>query len=136
MQQDEALEAQAPSDTDWSDKLPFRPTVSAAEYERAKALAETASSVEAPSLAPQQSTASVLAPVLKKINFEGVNQTRACGTCRPPDTHGAAGGSQFVEVTNFHVDVYQKASPNRRPFRWLLSSVTPHRSFDPRVIFD
>jgi hypothetical protein len=139
MQQDEALEARALSDMDWSDKLPFRPTVSAAEYERAKALVETVSSVEAPSLAPQESTASVLAPVLKKINFEGVNQTRACGTCRPPDTHGAAGGSQFVEVTNFHVDVYQKTSPNRRVNSVSLKTFfgyTTEGLFDPRVVFD
>jgi hypothetical protein len=139
MRRDQALEALAASDLDCGDQLPFRPTVSAAEYERAKALAETASTVEVPSPAPQESTPAVLAPVLKTVNFEGVNQARACGTCRPPDTHGAAGGSQFVEITNFHVDVYQKASPNKRIKSVSLRTFFGYSTktlFDPRVIYD
>ena len=47
------------------------------------------------------------------INFEGVDSVTA-GNFRPPDTHGAVGLNHFVEITNSHLDIYEKAVPNNR----------------------
>jgi hypothetical protein len=137
--QDAAVETAVTSEVDWRDRLPFRPTMSEKAYQQAKALAETAPVIEAPLPVPEALQESLAAPVLKAINFEGVTQTRACGTCRPPDTHGAVGLSQFVEITNSHLDVYQKALPNTRVKSVSLAAFfgyTAQFLFDPRVIFD
>jgi hypothetical protein len=50
---------------------------------------------------PQVSTTNIL-------NFDGI--TGAQGGAVPPDTNGAVGGTQFVEVTNFDYAVYNKTS--------------------------
>lgn len=76
-------------------------------------------------------------PILRGINFDGVNRTTAGGWF-PPDTHGAAGNSHFVEVTNSHVDMYRKSN------QALEKSVTlnaffgyfEQSLFDPRCIYD
>jgi hypothetical protein len=72
--------------------------------------------------------------------FAGVGNAEACGGCRPPDTHGAAGLDQFVEVTNFNINVYSKTPPD---FAQQLSvrfadffNYQAQVMFDPRVLYD
>ncbi|MDQ6911333.1 MAG: carboxypeptidase regulatory-like domain-containing protein [Verrucomicrobiota bacterium] len=43
-----------------------------------------------------------------KATFEGLNQGEACGGCIPPDTTGAVGPSQYVQMTNSSFSVYSK----------------------------
>ncbi|HEY9074566.1 MAG TPA: hypothetical protein VIN67_10585, partial [Desulfobaccales bacterium] len=57
----------------------------------------------------------------------------------PPDTHGAAGRTYFAEVTNDHLDIYQKAAPHTRVKNisteaWL--GATPGSLVNPRMIYD
>lgn len=81
---------------------------------------------------------------LKDINFNGVSQATACGTCRPPDTHGAVGHTQYVQTVNQRVRVYSKAPQPGTSAPTLLRD-DPLDSFfqyfdtmifDPRVVYD
>jgi hypothetical protein len=81
---------------------------------------------------------------LKDINFDGVNQTNACGTCSPPDTHGAVGTTQFVQIVSRRVLVYSKTPVAGTTAPTLLKSsslasffnYTAQPLFDPRVVYD
>ena len=50
-------------------------------------------------------TAPQAPPTSALLNFNGTSQTQGL---RPPDTHGAVGSSQFVEVTNSKFEVFNK----------------------------
>jgi len=71
------------------------------------------------------------------VNFAGVNAATA--SHYPPDTHGAAGRDYFAEVTNTHLDIYQKAAPYT-----LVQSVSTEAWLgaaagyfaNPRMIYD
>src|SRR4051812_28835350 len=41
--------------------------------------------------------------------FEGLNSTEACDGCIPPDTNGAVGPTQYVQMVNSSFSVYSKA---------------------------
>lgn len=86
---------------------PFLSRLDATAYRELKAKA--ASGAGRPSAAAPQS-AVPRAPVTTAVNFDGVNAATA--GYYPPDTHGAAGRTYFAEVTNTHLDIYQKAAPN------------------------
>lgn len=71
-------------------------------------------------------------------NFDGVNRA-AAGNWYPPSPHGAAGVSHFVEVTNSHLDIYQKAAPSTRVKSVTLANFFGYAAkslFDPRVVYD
>lgn len=76
------------------------------------------------------------APLTVNADFDGAGSVDGEA---PPDTHGAIGAEEFVEVTNSHVDVYQKSSPNKQ------LSHTSHAAFfgyyaqglfDARAVYD
>ena len=48
------------------------------------------------------------APITQFLNFDGVNGNQAGAI--PPDTNGAVGSTQFVEITNFDYEVFDKAT--------------------------
>ena len=81
--------------------IPFRPTMDANAYTAAKQAAAANYSplaVKPGALAP--------APMLRTYkNFDGASSVDGL---RPPDTHGAAGVQEFVEVTNSHFTVFKK----------------------------
>ena len=109
----------------------FRPTISPAEYETAKA----ENLQFAPSI--HKTLEKALAPTVG-ISFEGVDQNTAGGLL-PPDIHGSVGATQFVELTNSHLDVYQKNSPNTSVMSVTLAAFFGYSAqtlFDPRVIYD
>src|SRR4051812_45918790 len=68
--------------------------------------------VELPSIkAPHEVSATFVDQALQKtlgsfampatnVNFEGMNQSEGCGGCLPPDTTGAVGPSQYVQMVN------------------------------------
>src|SRR5205823_2687818 len=58
---------------------------------------------------------------------------------RPPDTHGAVGKTHFVEVTNSHIRMYNKATPPALVKNVSLATFfgyTTEVIFDPRVVYD
>jgi hypothetical protein len=119
--------------------IPFRSTLSPEELAARKAAA-TAQKAGGKSSLPQEGAVSPQAPfpVLKGINFFGLNQSQSGGSL-PPDTHGAVGKNQFAEIVNQRFAVYSKsASPSLLKSISLASffgySASP--LFDPRVVYD
>src|SRR6266542_2439528 len=128
------------------DPPPFRPTIPPSEHEAAKqAAAEMLKAVTTDTTAPTRSgdtqaeaAAAVLAPPSTVVlSIDGVDQATACGTCRPPDTHGAVGDTHFVEVTNSHVDIYSKTGVSVQSISLnSFFNYTNQFLFDPRVVYD
>ena len=118
--------------------IPFRPTRKEDVYKALKSQAGQTKALQAPLPAPEAAIPASQAPALiNTINFEGVNSNTA--GLYPPDTHGAAGLSHFVEITNSHLDIYEKAAPNQRVGSMTLSAFfgyTFQTLYDPRVIYD
>ena len=78
-------------------------------------------------------------PTVIHADIEGVNQAEACGGCRPPDTHGAVGLTQFAEITNSNLNVFSKAAPHTELLSVRLNSFLnyqPQFAFDPRIVYD
>ncbi|HEX8077251.1 MAG TPA: carboxypeptidase-like regulatory domain-containing protein, partial [Chthoniobacterales bacterium] len=55
-----------------------------------------------------QDALGALAMPATNVTFEGMTQEEACGGCIPPDTTGAIGPSQYVQMTNSALSVYSK----------------------------
>lgn len=78
------------------------------------------------------------------VNFNGSNQTTACGNCVPPDTHGAIGNTQYVQVVNSALQIYSRtAIPDTVTLPLLRQTslanffgYTAQPLFDPRVVYD
>jgi len=109
----------------------FHPTMDETEYERAKAAAD-ATPVHLRTL---NGILRLDAPVITGSDFNGADQTSAEGTT-PPDTHGAVGLSQFVEVTNFHIDVYDLSGGLQMDQSLQAFFGATEFLFDPRVVYD
>jgi len=117
---------------------PFLPTLGADEYRAAKAAAATLAPSSGGRPGVSAANGPLGPPTLLLTNIEGVNQTTA-GGLRPPDTHGAIGLTQFVEITNTNLNVYNKLSPFALTRNQRLSSFfgyTAQTIFDPRVLYD
>jgi len=116
-------------------KIPFRPALNKLEYKAAK----DAASAETENKRSDAKTLNVpiTAPTLKDISIEGVNQIEAGGSY-PPDTHGAVGGDYFIEVTNQHVDIFNKNTGTLVKSVSLASffGYTKRDLFDPRCVYD
>ncbi len=56
-----------------------------------------------------QATESALAMPGPIQTFEGMNKSEGCGGCIPPDTNGAVGPTQYMQMVNSAVSVYDKA---------------------------
>ena len=126
-------------------EVPFRPTIDAGEYQALKeraarlgasfGLGSSRGGRAVPGLQslPTQSAA----PTVVVADFAGVDQAEACGTCRPPDTHGAIGNTQFVEITNSNLNVFTRTGTELMSVR--LNTFFNYEAqfvFDPRVVFD
>ncbi|MCF6156638.1 MAG: hypothetical protein E3K36_15700 [Candidatus Brocadia sp.] len=116
-------------------RIPFRPTMSEIDYKTAKAAAAAEAGIGNPDV--ESPKVPLAPPNLKGVNIDGVNQIEA-GGARPPDTHGAVGLDHFVEVTNSHVDIYQKSDGARVKSVSLASffGYTNQTLFDPRCVYD
>lgn len=72
-------------------------------------------------------------------NFEGSNAVIATGFS-PPDTDGAVGPSQFVELVNGLYRVYDKSGNVLQQLSladfWSSAGVPEGFAFDPRVLYD
>lgn len=86
-----------------------------------------------PGVREQGSNGPQLAPPAVKFGFAGRSQ----GNLRPPDTHGAIGKSNFVEVTNSFIDIYRRTGIKTNGttlasfFGYFQQTI-----FDPQVIYD
>ncbi len=133
MEAAEAAEAAAPPGPPRA--IPFRPTMDAALYRQLKANAAKAPAFGAPQAALAPLLASAAATTLTILsNFSGVSQI----SFYPPDTEGAVGPRHFVEITNPHLDIYQKSDSNHVKGVSLASffGYATKGLFDPRVLYD
>jgi hypothetical protein len=119
-------------------RIPFLPNVDRESYLKSKTDAAKKAE-EAPTAPNQPSAASVgesaeLAPTVSP-NFEGASEVDGLV---PPDTHGAVGLTQFVEVTNSHIDIYAKSNPATHTSKTLAAffGYSTKTLFDPRVVYD
>jgi hypothetical protein len=119
-------------------EVPFRPTMSAAEYEQVKAEAAPAGIFDQKKPTLSTPNTPLAPPTMIFQDIEGVDQIGACGTCRPPDTHGAVGLTQFVEITNFNLNVFDKATgaPLMSVRLADFFGYFAQTIFDPRVVYD
>jgi hypothetical protein len=118
------------------------PTISASELEALKA---QGGSLQAPggkpSVSPQAPGLAV--PAVQNINCIGQTQAGS-GGWYPPDTHGAVGSGQFVQVVNNHMQVWNKSPITFTTCPTILLNVSlnslmgyfTEALFDPRVVWD
>jgi hypothetical protein len=133
---DEMLAAEGAAGVSQGVTIPFRSTMGDAEYQQAKAMAGAAGVIGPRGARPNIFVAAAAPPQLL-LDGEGVNQSTA-GNFIPPDTHGAVGLTQFVEVTNTHLDVYEKADLATRDLSISLNSFFGYavNLSDPRAVYD
>jgi hypothetical protein len=121
-------------------EIPFRPTMDRTAYDAAKARA--ASSYAPGAVKPfTEAFAPLATPFIKVINFNAHSSTEGL---RPPDTHGAVGTTHFVQITNSHIDMWDRNVHPTPGSLALVKSVTLARFFsynartifDPRVVYD
>ena len=112
---------------------PFLPTMPAEKYAALKA------KLRAQGFAAEKPWTTQLkphAPVdLIGPEFEGASNVDGL---YPPDTHGAIGIAQFVEVTNSHIDIFQRDDPTQRTSISLAAffGYFAQTLFDPRAVYD
>jgi hypothetical protein len=128
-----------------SGSAPFRSTIGADRLAALKAgvalrapVARRVSGSRSGMAAPVRA-APISPPIIQGININGVGQ--GTGILIPPDTHGAVGASQFVEVVNQQFVVYSKDNPPKLLKNVSLASFFGYAApfpglFDPRVIYD
>lgn len=75
--------------------------------------------------------------------FEGMNQSEGCGGCIPPDPNGVVGPSEYVQMVNSAVSVYDKSGsrlmgPTAINSLWsnLPGTCKDNNDGDPIVIYD
>jgi hypothetical protein len=119
-------------------RIPFRPTLDAAAYAAAKSAVAAAPAAAKPAAPALQAP-----PALVFANVEGISNAEVIpvqGVLEPPDTHGAVGSTQFVEVVNTALRVYNKTSPGTTlQLNASLASFFGYSAqtiFDPRVQYD
>ncbi len=113
--------------------VPFRSTMGASAYAAAKQAAANYSP-----LAVKRGTngpVPAAPPTMVFHNFDGASSVDGL---RPPDTHGAVGLKHFVEVTNSHIDMFNKSTQALAKSVSLATffSYTLKTIFDPRVVYD
>ena len=119
----------------------FLPTMPAAKYAQHKtSLKAKGPSAEKPLAAQQKKgavkQAKLLAPaILIGPDIEGATDVDGV---MPPDTHGAIGLTEFVETTNMHIDIFQRADPTQRTSISLAAffGYFTQALFDARAIYD
>lgn len=124
---------------------PFRPTMDEWEYQGAKAQANAEAGAFGP-LGPTRESSTLdlnsvdqLGPAIP--TGPTCNGAFRTDTLRPPDTHGAAGLSQYVEIVNTRLQIFNRftcATQANVSLNSFFATVPgqPGILFDPRVIYD
>lgn len=83
----------------------------------------------------EAAVAALTRPRLIGPDFEGAVNVDGV---MPPDTHGAVGLDEFVEVTEVHIDIFQKANPAQHTSIQLAAffNYHPQGLTEPRVLYD
>jgi hypothetical protein len=123
-------------------EIPFRPTMDQTVFDLLKTEAR-ATTVPNVLRVPSALSGPAISRRLDK-NFEGVNQSLAFGPGAgffPPDTHGAISTTQFVEIVNTALVVYDRDAGDvlkRVSLNALFGYPVPPGQFifDPRVAYD
>lgn len=123
-------------------EIPFRPTMDQTVFDLLKTEAR-ATTVPNVLRVPSALSGPAVSLRLDK-NFEGVNQSLAFGPGAgffPPDTHGAISTTQFVEIVNTALVVYDRDAGDvlkRVSLNALFGYPVPPGQFifDPRVAYD
>jgi hypothetical protein len=75
--------------------------------------------------------------------FEGINQADGCGGCIPPDTNGAVGRTQYVQMVNSAFSVFSKSGTQlsgptaiNALFSGLPGACKDNNNGDPVVVYD
>jgi hypothetical protein len=100
-------------------------------------LAAKAASAHAPAAEKPAMAAPAVPPTIVVKNYAGVNQTTA-GGWRPPDSEGAVGASEYVQIVNSYIQVYSKYTNAVVRSQTLAQffGYTTQTLFDPRVVYD
>ncbi len=119
---------------------PFLPGMNFDMYREHKSrLAEAETVAEKPVVArpaeARERPEALLAPVGALEYIEGAADVDGES---PPDTHGAVGLDEFVEVTNSHINIYQKSNPSNTTSTALSAffGYFTQGLFDPRAVYD
>jgi hypothetical protein len=118
---------------------PFLPAMNFAEYKDLKSGAGEAPTAEKPavsrSMEARERAEAPLAPVGLLEYIEGAADVDGES---PPDTNGAVGRDEFVEVTNSHITIFQKSNPSNTTSTALSAffGYFTQGLFDPRVVYD
>lgn len=115
---------------------PFYPTSGAAKYKEYKTqLAAAKAGVKRPTSGATTGAKPLTQVHVLSPDFDGSDDI---DFAVPPDTHGAVGVDEFVEVTNDHIDIYQRSDPTIHTtielsalFGYFTAGMT-----DPRVVYD
>jgi hypothetical protein len=134
---------EGPLETGQSRVKPFLPMMNAAEYLQYKQRPQVRPAFpliggkgNPASAAAGVAVEAALAPIgLTGPDFDGASDVDGLA---PPDTHGAVGAQEFVETTNSHVDIFDKANPaNRTSFsQAAFFGYFNQTLFDARAVYD
>jgi hypothetical protein len=140
---EEAIQADEQSGTFTAGQQPafarLRPTLSDADYASTKAALNVNLRMGFVGAKPATLTGVFGPPSSQGVNFNGSSQDVApnpCG-CWPPDTHGAVGRTQYVQIINSVVNVYNKttgALAKHTALNTLMGTTT--FLYDPRALYD
>lgn len=114
---------------------PFYPTMGAAKYKEYKTQLAAKAEVKRPTSGATTGAKPLTQVHVLSPDFDGSDDI---DFAVPPDTHGAVGVDEFVEVTNDHIDIYQRTNPTNHTtielpalFGYFTAGMT-----DPRVVYD
>jgi hypothetical protein len=115
---------------------PFMSPLGASAYKalKDKAAAQVSGLKSAQTFDP----AALAPPVFRGVSFNGVSMSAATGNLLPPDTHGAVGHGNYVQIVNAMYLVYSRTGvlQQTRTLQALFGTTTEGTLFDPRVIYD
>lgn len=119
---------------------PFMTPMGASAYKALKEAQKAQAAAQAPGgrVAEALDPGALLPPIYKGLSFNGVSMSVATGNLYPPDTHGAVGHSNYVQIVNAMYLVYSRAGllQQTRTLQALFGTATEGILFDPRVIYD
>jgi hypothetical protein len=138
-------EAAAAAEIEGIVEIPFLPGMDPEEYKRLKEDIERAG-VQQLRRMPRGQITDTLSEPIPDIGFEGLNMFESPAGpffLIPPDTHGAVGKTQFVQIVNSALAVYDKETGTRLKtvslnsfFDYAPPPPFSRTIFDPRVVYD
>lgn len=114
---------------------PFYPTIGAAKYTEFKTQRAAQTGLKRPTSGATTKAKPLSQVKLLSPDFDGSDDIDFAA---PPDTHGAVGVDEFVEVTNTHMDIYQRSDPTNHTTIELpaLFGYSAAPMTDPRIVYD